>query len=61
MCAVLLEPSENANLEQIMNNDEDGMAFKKEMFLNARYRAHAETIFPWLCRKGLLDVKEIVN
>lgn len=58
MAAVLLDPSDKANLEQLVTESDDTIAFRKQMYLNKRYRSHAEVLLPWLCRKGFLDVKE---
>lgn len=55
MSAVLLDPKDNPSLEKIISDDESGVAFKKQMFLNKRYRSHAEAILPWLNKRGLLD------
>ncbi|KAH8359448.1 hypothetical protein KR093_006786 [Drosophila rubida] len=56
MSAVLLEPTENASIETMMGNDEEGKKFKQKLFNNDRYRKHCEAIYPFLNSRGLLDI-----
>ncbi|XP_073842682.1 uncharacterized protein [Musca autumnalis] len=56
MCAALLDPTENASLETMLSGGEDGDAFKRNMYLNPRYRKHAEIVFPWMARRGLFEL-----
>lgn len=55
MSAVLLDPTTNANIENMIANNEEGRNFKKRLFQNERYRKHAELIYTWLNHRGLLD------
>ncbi|XP_061387862.1 uncharacterized protein LOC133322927 [Musca vetustissima] len=55
MAPVLCEPSDNANLDNFISETDDGLAFKRQMYSNARYRKHMEAILPWLLNRGLLD------
>ncbi|XP_013107734.2 uncharacterized protein LOC106087289 [Stomoxys calcitrans] len=54
--AILLEPSDNANLDNMLKEGEDGNAFKKNMYSSQRYRTNAEAILPWMYRRGLFDL-----
>ncbi|KAH8307630.1 hypothetical protein KR044_006406 [Drosophila immigrans] len=56
MSAILLDPTENASIETMMGNDEEGRNFKKKLFNNDRYRKHSELIYPFLNQRGLLDL-----
>ncbi|XP_073842725.1 uncharacterized protein [Musca autumnalis] len=55
MAAVLCDPSENASLDNFVGDSDAGLAFKRLMYSNARYRKHMEAILPWLLNRGLLD------
>ncbi|XP_062124982.1 uncharacterized protein LOC133838049 [Drosophila sulfurigaster albostrigata] len=55
MSAVLLEPTNNASIETMLGNDEEGKNFKRKLFNNDRYRKHSEAIYPFLNHRGLLD------
>ncbi|XP_065371987.1 uncharacterized protein LOC135963907 [Calliphora vicina] len=55
MGAVLLDPTNTAKLENFLGDSEEGLAFKKSMFSNDRYRKHAEAILPWLQNRGVFD------
>ncbi|XP_013107718.2 uncharacterized protein LOC106087275 [Stomoxys calcitrans] len=52
MGVVLLDPTENANLDNFMGDGNEGDAFKRLMFSNDRYRKHIEAILPWLQDRG---------
>lgn len=52
MAAVLLDPTEDANLEHFMSDSDEAQAFKTAMYTNARYRRHMEAILPWLKNRG---------
>ncbi|XP_049308210.1 uncharacterized protein LOC125777425 [Bactrocera dorsalis] len=49
---VLLEPTEAANATNLMGDSEEGIALKKVMYTNSRYRKHIEVLLPWLYRRG---------
>lgn len=55
MAAVLCDPTDNASLDNFVQESEEGNKFKRLMYSNARYRKHMEAIYPWLLNKGLLD------
>lgn len=55
MSAVLLDPTANASIENMMADNEEGRNFKKRLFQNERYRKHAEAIYTFLNHRGLLD------
>ncbi|XP_023292669.2 uncharacterized protein LOC111676020 [Lucilia cuprina] len=54
MAAVLLDPNENANIENFIGEDDAGMKLKIQMYSNARYRKHSELILPWLYNRGAI-------
>lgn len=56
MSAILLEPSEESNMENMMDSGEGGTNFKKAMFGNPRYIAHMMELLPFLEKKGVLDI-----
>lgn len=56
MAAVLLDPTENASLDNFMGDDDAGNEFKMLMYTNPRYRKHMECILPWLHNRGALDI-----
>ncbi|XP_011213899.2 uncharacterized protein LOC105233494 [Bactrocera dorsalis] len=49
---VLLEAKGGANLTNLMDMTEKGMAIKRVMYTNSRYRQHIEALFPWLYHRG---------
>lgn len=56
MSAVLLDPNENASVDNLMGDSDAGYQFKILMYSNPRYRKHMEFIMPWLYDRGALDV-----
>ncbi|XP_037817361.1 uncharacterized protein LOC119607492 [Lucilia sericata] len=54
MAAVLLDPNENANIDNFIGEDDAGMKLKIQMYSNARYRKHSELILPWLYNRGAI-------
>ncbi|XP_075145785.1 uncharacterized protein LOC142220493 [Haematobia irritans] len=56
MGVVLMDPSENANLDNFMGKGDDGEAFKRLIFTNDRYRKHIEAILPWLHNRGAFSI-----
>uniref|UniRef100_A0A0A1XJK5 Hemoglobin subunit alpha-2 n=1 Tax=Zeugodacus cucurbitae TaxID=28588 RepID=A0A0A1XJK5_ZEUCU len=52
MSIVLLEPTEGAELSNLMGTSEESIAFRKHMYTNARYRKHIEVVYPWLYHRG---------
>lgn len=55
MSAVLLDPTDNANIETMLGNNKEGEEFKKKLLSGDRYLKHAEAIYPFLNHRGLLD------
>lgn len=55
MAAVLCDPTENASIDNFVGESDAGLAFKRQMYSNPRYRKHLEAILPWLYYRGLLD------
>ncbi|XP_017488159.1 PREDICTED: uncharacterized protein LOC108376452 isoform X2 [Rhagoletis zephyria] len=55
MGAVLLDPTDKANIVDIVGESEAGDEFKKQMYTNARFRRHAEAVLPWLFNRGVLE------
>ncbi|XP_018804371.1 PREDICTED: uncharacterized protein LOC108978500 [Bactrocera latifrons] len=49
---VLLESKGGANITNLMGMTEEGMALKKVMYTNSRYRKHIEVLLPWLYNRG---------
>lgn len=56
MAIALLDPNENANMENFLKDDEAGSKFKQDMYLNPRFIKSCELIFPFLENKGAFDV-----
>lgn len=55
MGAVLVDPSEEANLKNFFSDDEEAKNFKLLMYSNPRYEKHIEAILPWLYNRGALE------
>nr|XP_036219378.1 uncharacterized protein LOC106625140 [Bactrocera oleae] len=53
MSIVLVDPSEAADVNNLMGNTPEGEEFKKSMFRNDRFRKHAEALLPWLYNRGV--------
>ncbi|KAH8267250.1 hypothetical protein KR026_010633 [Drosophila bipectinata] len=56
MAAVLMEPTEDACLENFVGNGAEGVDLHSQMFKNPRYREHIEVVLPWLLNRGALDL-----
>ncbi|XP_060648429.1 uncharacterized protein LOC132786060 [Drosophila nasuta] len=56
MSIVLLEPTEDANLENFLNDDKGTDEFKSSITTNDRYRKHIEIVLPWLLNRGALEI-----
>lgn len=57
MPAILLDPSNESNMENMMNDSEGGANFKKALFTNPRYIRHMMELLPFLEQKGVLDLE----
>ncbi|ALC45502.1 CG6834, partial [Drosophila busckii] len=55
MSIILVDPSDNASIATMLNDDENGRNFIKKLFQSERYCKHAEAIYPWLNHRGLLE------
>ncbi|CAD6991954.1 unnamed protein product [Ceratitis capitata] len=55
MAAVLLDPTDKANLESLIGESEAGNDFKRQLYTNKRYQKHARVILPWLLNRGVLE------
>ncbi|XP_013107735.2 uncharacterized protein LOC106087290 [Stomoxys calcitrans] len=55
MAAVLCDPTDKANLDNFISETDAGLAFKRQMYSNPRYRKHMEALLPWLLNRGLLE------
>ncbi|XP_070138160.1 uncharacterized protein [Drosophila bipectinata] len=56
MAAVLMDPTEDASLENFVGSGTDGVDLHSQMFKNPRYRKHIEVVLPWLLNRGALDM-----
>ncbi|XP_073829802.1 uncharacterized protein [Musca autumnalis] len=52
MAAVLLDPNENAMVDNFFSDSDVGIKFKMQMFSGTRYRKHCEMLLPWLYNRG---------
>ncbi|XP_065366658.1 uncharacterized protein LOC135959603 [Calliphora vicina] len=53
MAAVLLDPSENAKMENYLSDSDEAVQFKIQLYSNPRYRKHMELVLPWLYYRGV--------
>ncbi|XP_065371999.1 uncharacterized protein LOC135963916 [Calliphora vicina] len=53
MAAVLLDPSENAKIDNYLSDSDEAVQFKIQLYSNPRYRKHMEMVLPWLCYRGV--------
>ncbi|XP_033239795.1 uncharacterized protein [Drosophila pseudoobscura] len=56
MSGVLLDPTENASLENFVGDSAAGEAFQLQLYTNPRYRKHIQAILPWLLNRGALEI-----
>ena len=54
MTAVLLDPNENAKIDNFVDDTDTANEFKMQLYKNPRYRKHMEMILPWLYYRGAL-------
>ncbi|XP_075148827.1 uncharacterized protein LOC142222531 [Haematobia irritans] len=59
MGAVLLDPNENAQMDNFFADTDVGQLFRIQMYSNARYRKHAEMLLPWLYNRGSNNVIKV--
>lgn len=55
LAIVLLEHTENANLDNFIKSDEEGVNFKNHLYSNPRYVKCLNEILPWLENRGMLE------
>lgn len=55
MAAVLLDPTDKANLESLNGGSKAVNDFKRQLFSNARFRKHAEVKLSWLHNRGVSE------
>jgi len=55
MTAVLLDPTQDASIENFLESSDEGVKFKVNAFLNPRYFKTMELFFPFFDKRGLLD------
>ncbi|XP_037922352.1 uncharacterized protein LOC119658746 [Hermetia illucens] len=56
MPMALLDPSEDANMDNFMKDNEAGHKFRLDMYLNPRLIRACESIFPFLENRGAFDI-----
>lgn len=56
MPLILLDPSKDNNMENVMSDGENGTNLKTAMFTNPRFVAHMMELLPFLDKKGVLDL-----
>lgn len=55
MGAALQDPTENANIDNVVGVDDSELEFKQIMYTNPRYTRALSELLPWMDNKGLLD------
>ncbi|XP_060648427.1 uncharacterized protein LOC132786057 [Drosophila nasuta] len=55
MNAVLADPSEKANFDDLLSDTDNGNEFKKSLYSNPRYQKHVKLVFPWLLNRGVFE------
>ncbi|XP_062123816.1 uncharacterized protein LOC133837156 [Drosophila sulfurigaster albostrigata] len=55
MGAVLVDPTENASLDNFLSDTKEGVNFKSLLYTNPRYRKHMKIILPWLLNRGVFE------
>ncbi|KAM7362728.1 uncharacterized protein ACRADG_013296 [Cochliomyia hominivorax] len=54
MSVVLLDPQDDANLNNFIGDGDAGVKLKVQMYSNPRYRKHCEMLLPWLYNRGAI-------
>ncbi|XP_065366671.1 uncharacterized protein LOC135959614 [Calliphora vicina] len=52
MAAVLLDPSDKANLDNYFGSSDEAAQFQMQLYSNPRYRKHMKMVLPWLYYRG---------
>lgn len=55
LAIVLLEPTDNANMDNFLKTDEEGTGFKNQVYSNPKYIKYLNEILPWLDNRGMLE------
>ncbi|KAL5274236.1 hypothetical protein ACFFRR_000786 [Megaselia abdita] len=55
LAIVLLEPTDNANMDNFWKADEEGTGFKNQVYSNPKYITCLNDILPWLDKRGMLE------
>lgn len=55
LAVVLLEPTDKANMENFLKEDDEATSFKNEIYSNPKYIACLNEILPWLDNRGMLE------
>ncbi|XP_055856520.1 uncharacterized protein LOC129919605 [Episyrphus balteatus] len=55
LAAILLDPTENANIDNFLEENTEATDFKTKLYDNPRYIKHLEVILPWMDKMGYLD------
>lgn len=58
LAAALLDPNENANMDNFMGQDNEDNTFKSLMYSNKRYISALDEILPWLDSRGTLNKED---
>ncbi|KAL7728376.1 hypothetical protein ACLKA6_007467 [Drosophila palustris] len=61
MSAVLLDPTENASMDNFISDSAEGNKFKLMLYSNPRYQKHIKIILPWLLNRGVLEYQTMVQ
>ncbi|XP_016980364.1 uncharacterized protein LOC108045513 [Drosophila rhopaloa] len=54
---VLVDPSDDANMDSLMDSESAGEKFRNNMFKNPRIIRHQKEILPWAHRRGAFEVR----
>ncbi|KAM7343125.1 uncharacterized protein ACRADG_010267 [Cochliomyia hominivorax] len=55
LCLYQPKAEAECNIDYLMNDSPEAEEYRKSLFLNDRFKAHAKIILPWLARRGLLE------
>ncbi|XP_055856528.1 uncharacterized protein LOC129919609 [Episyrphus balteatus] len=55
LTAVLLDPTENASMNNFFEQNEEAKDFQTQLYANPRYIKHLDVLLPWMDKMGYLD------
>ncbi|XP_055856518.1 uncharacterized protein LOC129919603 [Episyrphus balteatus] len=55
LAAVLLDPNENACMNNFFDENQEASDFQRQLFNNPRYIKHLDVLLPWMDKMGFLD------